>query len=61
MEWKFLKTSIVGYGVLYDPKGKKYNVSFDDSGNIQITSTAKDKPVKVPQKVIKMITQKLGE
>lgn len=61
MEWDFSKTSIVGYGRLLDPKGKAYNVEFDDEGKIEITTTKQNRPAKVPQKVLKMIQDKLIE
>ncbi|GMX64425.1 hypothetical protein Elgi_36940 [Paenibacillus elgii] len=58
MEWEFSKTVIVGYGVLYDPKGNKYNVEFDENGNIEVTTTKRNTVVKIPQKVHQMILEK---
>jgi hypothetical protein len=59
MKWEFSKTMIVGYGKLTDPKGNDYNVEFDDKGNIEVTTTKRQTPVDIPQKVRKMILEKI--
>ncbi|GAA4880369.1 hypothetical protein GCM10023310_70720 [Paenibacillus vulneris] len=61
MEWDFSKTMIVGYGILYDPKGNKYNVEFDDNGSIIVTTTKRNTEVKIPKKVYKMIQDKINQ
>jgi hypothetical protein len=59
MKWEFTKTMIKGYGMLSDPKGKDFNVNFEDKENIIVTTTKQCRIVKVPDKVIKMIKEKI--
>lgn len=60
MEWEFCKTVITGYGNLYDPKGNKYNVEWDDNGNIEVTTIKRQAKVKIPQYVHEMIKSKIS-
>lgn len=60
MEWEFFKTVIVGYGTLYDPKGNKFNVDFNDNGEIVVTTIKRNTVVKIPKKVQKMILEKIS-
>jgi hypothetical protein len=59
MAWEFVKTNIVGYGRLLDPKGKEYNVQYNNEGNIEVTTIKRNTIVKIPQKVHRMITEKV--
>ncbi|MGM1044854.1 MAG: hypothetical protein ACQEXX_01770 [Bacillota bacterium] len=59
--WEFNKTNIVGYGRLYDSKGKAYNVEYSRDGEIKVTTIKQNKIVKIPAKVEKMILEKIQQ
>lgn len=58
-QWEFTKTAIVGYGVLYNPQGKKYNVQFDNKGNIIVTTIKQCRIFKVSKKIEDMIKKSI--
>ena len=60
MEWEIKKSALKGYGILLDPKGKKYNINFSESAQVVMTTT-KGKTAKLPIYVEQMVYRQVKE